>query len=204
MNLDRIERLIARGGWKEDATLRNLRPSFGPRNTWSNLAYALAGFLCFLAAPSNETGVLWFTMTVLALGSGLYHHHKTAYFNAWDHNGMYATFGALAAFGWGGPAWLMAAVGLFFAWIGTYWCGQARLDTQVGFLLVVGLFPMFLSDPGFALVVLAIYALGFAVQRLDKAKSPLVGLWGHALWHVITALAIGLSILHYAGWRSTV
>lgn len=189
------DRLIRRGGWQEDAALRRCDAPIGPRNTWSNVAYFLAGLAIYFASPGLETGILMAMCLFLAIGSGLYHAYKTPYFNAWDHNGIYMVFGALAVYGWGGPAWLMLVVGFLAAWGGTYWRGLARLDSQIGVLLALALVPVFLAEWSYGLLVLPIYGFGYCIQRLDHAKSPLTSVWGHAFWHVITAVAIFLTAL---------
>ena len=111
MTLTPCERRIRRGNWKEDALLHRCAAPIGPRNTWSNVAYALAGFAIYAAAPMVATGLLMAACVFLAFGSGLYHAYKTPYYNAWDHNGIYLVFGALAVFGWTTNVFLMAGVG---------------------------------------------------------------------------------------------
>lgn len=186
-------RLIARGGWSEDALLQRCRVPIGPRNTWSNAAYALAGGAVYAAAPSPETGVVMGMSVILAFGSGLYHAHKSTYFNDLDHAGMYAVFGALAVYGWWANATAMMGVAMLGAWVGAFVRHRASLDTQVGVLLAIAMAGIAWRDWREALVILGVYGIGYVVQRLDHAHSPLVRLWGHALWHVLTAIAIALT-----------
>lgn len=174
---------------------------FGPRNTWSNVAYAIAGFMIHAAGQTLESGIIMVMLVFLALGSGFYHSTKSSYYNEWDHNGMYFTFGSLAVYGWWPNPFAMLIVAFGLAWVATYWRKAARLPTQTGVLLCVALMPVFLHDWREGLTILAIYAFGYGVQRLDHAHSKLVRLYGHAFWHIITAIAIYLTALAQLGGR---
>ena len=90
----------------------------------------------------------------------------------------------------------MAGVGFLLAWVNYLWRDRSRLDTQVGVLLALTLAPIFWYQ-GLAAGagILAVYGLAYGVQRLDHAHSPLVDKWGHAFWHILSALAIFLTAL---------
>lgn len=192
--------LVAAGGWQEDATLDRAGPPYGPRNTVSNLAYGLAGLGIYLARPSLETGILMAMCWMLMFGSGLFHAYKSRYSNDQDHVGMYMAFGALAAFGLGLGPFAMCFVGFGVAWACTYVQrnGYAKLDTQIGVLLALCLYPILRHDLKYGLAVILLYGVSYVAQRLDHAKSPLTSVWGHAIWHVGSAGAIwmtGLGLL---------
>lgn len=195
--------LIWSGGWQEDAELCRHKPPYGPRNALSNIAYAVVGFgLLYTNIPHANAGTLWAMMTALALGSGYYHWYKNRYFQHWDHNGMLMVFGALAVFGWyqGTYAPIVAAgVGFGVAWWDSYWRGIEFLDLPVGVLLALAFLPIaiFGGDLKLAGIALVLYVVGYGFQRLDHAhRTPKpLDLWGHAIWHVLTAVAIGLLAL---------
>lgn len=184
---------VALGGWQEDATLDRPGPPYGPRNTWSNAAYGLAGLGIYFAQPSLETGILMAFCWLLMFGSGLFHAFKTTYHNLHDHVGMYAVFGGLAAFGLGGGPFLMLVAGFGLAWVGTYVQQKVPLDTLIGVLLAPCLIPVALADWTYALATLALYGVSYVAQRLDHAKSPHTSVWGHAIWHVGSAGAIWMT-----------
>lgn len=195
------ERLRRRGGWQEDHLLGRCGPPYGPRNTWSNAAYALAGAAVWAAHPNPWAGfVLFLACLTLAIGSGLYHAFKTPGSNALDHFGMYAVFASLAVIG-GAPehpdvalfAFIFAFV--FAAW-GTWWRIKSDLNTTVGVLLgITSLWGFALGDAKATLAALLVYAFAYVLQRADQRHVPWLSGWGHAFWHVLTAVAIYLTAL---------
>ena len=202
------DHLIRRGGWAEEALLGSCTPPIGPRNTWSNLAYvAVAAILLAFLGYTPQTAVVAFALTVLGIGSGLYHAYKTIWANRLDHVGMYLVFGALSVYGLLGrhPAapMLMVVTGILLAGLFTYTGIKASLDIQMGVLFYFTMLPAFVfGDAKLAGAALALFLLGFGAWQLDKRRSPWVGLWGHALWHILTAPAIGLMYLAlYGGTR---
>lgn len=202
------DHLIRRGGWAEEALLGSCTPPIGPRNTWSNLAYvAVAAILLAFLGYTPQTAVMAFALTVLGIGSGLYHAYKTIWANRLDHVGMYLVFGALSTYGIVGnhpAAWyLMLATGALLAGLFTYTGIKASLDIQMGVLFYFTLMAACVhGNVKLALAALGLFLLGFVAWHLDKRRSPLVGKWGHALWHDFTAPAIGLMYLAlYGGTR---
>lgn len=190
------DRLRARGGWAEDVILHRCASPIGPRNTYSNIAYAIAGFaLLFVGMEPATAGVAWFSLTGLALGSAMYHSHKTLFSNMLDHVGMYMTFGALAVHGWA-PEWagmpyLMALTGMGLATYFVYAKPRFGMDIQLGVLFLLGAIPAAIwGDRSTLLAAVLFFGSGFWWWHLDKNPRRPAGLWGHALWHVFTAVAI--------------
>ena len=174
-----------------------------PRNTWSNLAYFLGGFsLLFSPMPTKAAGVAWAAMTWLALGSARFHFHGTSWFRRLDHEGMYVAFGALAVFGWfpyarwAPVAMALAGIGLAFTFV--YVRHSFSLDRQVIALGLLGSLPSFLFGSWqVALAGLALIAIA-RIAWLEDRKVVLeseFGLWGHAIWHALTAVGITLLFL---------
>ena len=189
------EQLQARGRWWEDRVLKRCGWPIGPRNTYSNAAYAFAAGWLVWRFPSRETSVLAAALCLLAVGSGLYHGLKTKWANNLDRAGMYAVFGALGIY----PsvvqhelAWAaMALTGVLFAVLMVYVIVGVSLDLQMGVLLYFVVVPAFLlGDHVLAGVSMGLFLLGYWCWHADLARRKYVGLWGHALWHIFTAAAI--------------
>lgn len=199
---EQCEKRQARGGWAEDAALHRCSWPIGPRNTYSNLAYVLVGLVVYARIESSAALAFYFAMTVLAIGSGLYHGHKTPWANRLDWVGMYMVFGALVVHAIVPLStiapWIMLAFGAGIAWYYTYELNGVALNAQMGAFLFLSLLPAaFGPTPHYTLAgsAFAAFAWAFLLWQLDVRKSPLVGLWGHAAWHVFTALALGLTFL---------
>jgi predicted membrane channel-forming protein YqfA (hemolysin III family) len=202
------DHLIRRGGWAEEALRPRCTFPIGPRNTWSNTAYIAVGATLLLTLGyTPQTAVMAGALTMLGIGSGLYHGFKTIWANRLDHVGMYLVFGALSVYGIMGrhaaAPYLMLVTGALLAGLFTYTGIRASLDIQMGVLFYFTMLPAFVfGDAKLAGGALALFLLGFGAWQLDKRRSPLIGLWGHALWHLLTAPAIGMMYLAlYGGTR---
>jgi len=195
---DSCAKLQARGGWAEDAALHRCSFPIGPRNVISNLAYLAVG------ANLAERGfwAMGIAMTVLALGSGIYHGWKTLWANKLDWVGMYMVFGCLVVHAIV-PAstaapWLMLAFGAAVALYYSYELNGIDLNAQMGLFLFLSLLPALWGPTPhvpMACAGFATFLVAYGVWQLDVAHSKWVGLWGHAIWHVLTAIAIGLVFL---------
>jgi hypothetical protein len=189
-------RLQNRGGWAEDRALRRCGFPIGPRNTWSNAAYVAAGFALLWADRTPPTVVMCAALVMLGIGSGLYHGAKTKWANKLDHVGMYLVFGGLVAHGVDPahpytPA-LMLVTGVLLAGLFSYTGIKVSLDIQMGLLLYLSSLPGVLLGNWAELAWgYGLFLTAFLAWHLDLRRSKLVGLWGHAVWHVLTALAIG-------------
>ena len=194
------ERLIARGGWAEAAILRRCTVPIEPRNTWSNLAYLAVALAYLLRGPWLEMIPLAGGLVMLGVGSALYHATKQVWAQRLDNSGMYAVFAVLMI---GGiipevpeVAVPLSAVGAaLLAW---RWAHKVTvpLDDMMGFMLgLAALRPLVVHHSWLAVSSLAVFAVAYVAWQLDKRRSTLVGVWGHAAWHALTALAIGLMAL---------
>lgn len=189
--------LPCRTPWWEDAlggSCDNGKVPVGPRNTYSNLAYAACGLFLYWLHGTPESLVMAASLGFLCLGSMAYHAVPGRFTAALDHAGMYATFLALATYAAGGT-WipmLAAAVGgaLVFQLL-----VRADLNAMMGvFLWIAGVaawhrgtyWLLFLSATGF------VAAMCFWL--LDKRRE-LVGRWGHAAWHIGTSISISCMYL---------
>lgn len=194
--IDSCSKLQTRGGWAEDAAEGRCSFPIGPRNTWSNLAYPAVAVALLGVWTDPGTIVMAVALTVLGIGSGLYHGFKTRWANKLDWCGMYLVFGALSvhSFHPGNPnTWMaMALTGVLLAVLFSYVvANKVNLDVQMGLLLWFSALPVVLHGH-IALVgtSMALFVAAFVCWELDLARH-LVGRWGHALWHILTALAIG-------------
>lgn len=188
---------IRRGGWREDLTLIRDRLPIGPRNTWSSLAYPIVGWGVFaLTGPSALLFAL--SMTLLGAGSGLYHAFKTPFANAIDWSGMYAVLWAsiMAAFFPSSPLYVRALSTAVVA-IGVPIVGRFDAVMALGVLTLTALGAT-LGDGTDAAVGAMLFIAGWGCWYVDK-QDRTFGLWGHALWHVFTALAFGFLYLGVTG-----
>lgn len=189
--------LIDRGGWSEDWFRGSCTPPIGPRNTWSNLAYAAVGIA--LAWRYQDAASAWMAMAlcVLAVGSGAYHAFKTVATNRMDWVGMYATFGALVGHGWAPnvmPLMVLLGAGLVLRFM-TRW---RRADWHMIAAGGLAALPVGLRGDGWSLLpAVGLYAAAQICFWCDKQR--VLRYWGHALWHVFAALAIGALFISQRG-----
>lgn len=182
---------------------RNCRGMIGPRNTISNLAYAVVGTYLAWKYQDSASAALGVALWVLATGSALYHAQKTLRANRLDWVGMYMVAGALVAHGLvprlPGVSWAMLAVG--GAWVAYY--GHQRwmsADWHIALAMVLGsIRPALSGHLGVVGWAWLAFAVAYGAWHLDKAHSRWVGKYGHAAWHVLTAVAIGLCFIAQQG-----
>lgn len=176
-----------------------VRPPVEPINAWTNLAYYVAGWTVFAieAAPAAGAFAVW--MSVLAVGSALFHGTATSWGQKADHMGMHAAFWALAAHAllptgdWG--AALVLAAGWGGLVFGTRFFDH-RLNVAMGVFLAVTLVLGFQREPVLAGFGLGLFAVSAALSLwLDKRSSGFLGTWKHGIWHMLTAAAAALSYL---------
>lgn len=192
------EILQARGGWAEDASLHRCNFPIGPRNTWSNAAYPIAGYILVLIYHADAPSFAIFTaLFALGVGSGIYHGYKTVFANTLDWMGMCMAFGALMIHGLVPvvPAlpWVMLVAGAGIGYSTSYSMKGYDLNDITGILLGLSLIGAWLHGSLLlGLLSMATFIIAYIVWQLDVKKSPYVGLWGHAIWHIVTAFAIAL------------
>ena len=190
--------LQRRGHWAEDALDGRCDFPIGPRNTWSNLAYPLCGVALVRLDPSPAAWTMASALLCLGVGSGLYHGFKTLWANRLDWTGMYLVFGCLSVHGLAPshPAvpWLMALTGILLAVLFAYVVPNVSLEVQMGVLVWFSALQGILAGH-WQLVVLGMgtFVLAFGIWQLDQRR--VTGKWGHATWHVLTAIAIPLLFL---------
>ena len=194
-----------------------------PANSWSSYGYAFAGFLMILLARGSNwrtsfhpTAATVFGVTAIfvGLGSVLLHATLTLWGQFFDVTGMYFTSGFMlvsAIACWRGlsgrqAAWLYAIiVGLLLVLL--YAMPEVRR-----WLFAVILVAAIVLEMGFArrlragvnvsyyLIGIAVKAVAFAIWNLDQhglACAPQSLLQGHAVWHLLGALALWFTFLYY-------
>lgn len=187
--------LRARGGWAEDAAGTGCRFPIAWRNTYSNLSYALAGLWLVLTKPGSVTWVMGAALLILAIGSALYHGTKQGWANNLDWLGMYLCMTVLMIHGIApkapgivlGASMVAGVLALMFAF------DRVRFDWHMGVLFLLASIPAVVrGEVWLTLLSVGLFGLGFLCWQLDKARSPLVGLWGHSWWHCSTAAAMAV------------
>lgn len=191
------QRLRDRGGWAEDAATKKCSFPIGFHNTISNAAYAVVGGLCALLLRTPDSYAFAVTMLYLAIGSAWYHGTKRWIPNLFDRSGMYAVFTYLALVGFSPDHWKIA-LGLailsaaLFPKLLNISLGQ-QIGTSVA---LAALSASWFGSWKLTIVSLGLFLVAMGFWILDKKKSPLVGIYGHAYgWHVGTAIATGLLFL---------
>lgn len=212
MSIEPLVTLWGRGGWWEALALRRLQPPFEPRNTWSNLAYAIVGVGAAWWYGLGESAVFAVAMVMLATGSALYHATKTLPANRADWMGMMAVGGVLVPHGWLPVgtlhAWVMLLVG---GGMGLWYTYQSRTGPDgkprrlhfdhvvAGMVALASVYPMIHGQWRLTLGAWGLFGLAYLCWQGDRRRwSPLRvwGMWGHAAWHVLTAVAFG--VLYHA------
>ncbi|MBC7504310.1 MAG: ceramidase domain-containing protein [Sandarakinorhabdus sp.] len=195
-----------------------------PANSWSSFGFVLMGFWIMLgAAPGRALGrlpAIWFgfTAVVIGVGSVLLHATLTLWGQFADVLGMYL----LGAFTltWAVMRWrgLTPAVAIAFyiavagGLIGLLWLVPDTRRWAFAVLLVVAIaVEWWLARPrrvavrgGWLLAGLGANALAFGMWILDQTRlvcAPDSLLQGHAVWHLLGAVAVACSLVYYAGER---
>jgi hypothetical protein len=190
-----------RGNWAE-ARLRHCERGLAvtgipvePFNTFSNLAYFAAAWVLVRTFGTMPATVLAASLTLLGIGSALYHGTKSKWGARLDHAGMYAVFGALAIYCVSPPhplaSYVMLGGAAAFA-IGFALVAPGDLNARMGLLLgLVSIRGFLLGRTHLSLIGLGLFAVAFIVWWVDQ-RSTLLNRFGHAIWHVCTAAAIAV------------
>ena len=184
----------AMGGWAEDAKLRRKHFPIGPRNTASNVAYLLAAVYLMATGEGPARWAIGAGMVVLAIGSACYHAFKTPKTNNWDWAGM---GGTMTPFAVNGVLHTSRGLALGAFSIGAVsaaliaWGSTRHSDFVMGLLFLGSAVPAFLAGNFWpAVEAVATFALAMAFWQADRKRWAIVGLYGHAAWHVLTAVAM--------------
>lgn len=199
LKADECQRRIERGGWNEERVLGRCEVPIGPRNTYSNLAYILAGFAIFLTQTGPESILMCGALVLLGIGSWAYHAHKTYGTNVMDRIGMLLVAGCLVGMAYvpiGQPPELpMVAISLAFVLLFATVAKRMDISYPMGFVLVSVSVPTLTGGPPdakrWAAVALLSFMFAYAAWHVDKSQKT-KWLWGHAVWHLLTAQAIAL------------
>ena len=174
------------------------RALFGIPNFWntvSNLAFLPVGLAGLRRATVAATRVLFAGVSLVTVGSGYYHwapSHETLF---WDRLPMTLVFMAVTAMAireWTGKDWLwpLTLVGIASVvwWRGT---GDLRLYGLVQFGPALILIPAAVACPSLrGLGPAALYyALAKAAEAVDAFLFTHSGMGGHAIKHVLAAVA---------------
>jgi predicted membrane channel-forming protein YqfA (hemolysin III family) len=188
-----------RGNWAE-ARIRKCDQGIGvtgipvePINAFTNPAYLAAGWVTFRVIEGAPSWIFLGAMTLLFLGSTLYHGTKAMWAARLDHAGMYAVFAALAYYAMApqhtaivyvmAVAAIAAAVAFGFVFPGNLSLRMALL------LTLVSVRAFLLGSPELAGLSLGLMAVAMGAWLVDS-KSLVLGRWGHGIWHVATAVAL--------------
>lgn len=190
--------LQERGGWWEDILTNRCIFPIAPINTFSNLAYVIIGALTYTLKPSLASAVMALAFAFLGVGSGLYHGTKRGWASKLDHAGMYAAFTSIVTYTLAptnrfiGP--LMALVAALVAWRLAYTTStKDLLNPMMGVFIAISTLSVGLNgDLKFALISFGLFCGAYVIWWMDKSRTFLFKHWGHGLWHIITAIAMGL------------
>ena len=176
MDLIHCKLLQTRGGWNEDQICNRCTFPIGPYNTYSNIAYVIAGLYLLIRNQSLAYIVMCLALIALGLGSGIYHGFKTPFSNKLDWVGMYLVFGALSVHGINPNAsltpYLMAATGILLAVIFSFVLNKIPLEVQMGLLYWFSSISVVLNGHyQTAFIVLDIFMVAYIFQILDRKKK---------------------------------
>jgi hypothetical protein len=194
-----------------------------PANSWSSYGYAFAGFLMILMArgrgwrsgfhPATVT-LFGATAIFVGLGSVLLHATLTLWGQFFDVAGMYLTSGFMVVSAiacWRGlngrqAAMLYGVIVLILLGV-LYAVPEVRRWLFTVVLIAAILLEMILARPrrpgvkvSYYGIGMLIQALAFAIWTLDQKGlvcAPDSLIQGHAIWHLLGAVALWCSFLYY-------
>jgi hypothetical protein len=207
-------------GWKPATCLPNgcfceaIRPGSiaQPANTWSSFSFVLLGgaILAFSGgkqrADFRRTHAVVFgvALILIGLGSAFYHASLTFVGQLCDVQGMYllAIFIALYAISHRGLLSDRLFVLLYILVNGAFLLVQIDLPGVRRYLFAVVVLTVIAVESGgrFFYAAIAIMAVAFGIWILDITRtvcSPMSLFQGHAIWHVLGAIAALALYMHY-------
>ena len=188
--------LQERGGWWEDILTKRCTFPIAPFNTFSNLAYVLAGILIYVLKPNLASAVMALALMFLGVGSALYHGTKQGWASKLDNAGMYAVFSALVTYSLSPTnpyiGSLMAFVATIVAWRLAYQPNTKNLlNPMMGVFIAISTLSVGLNGSlKYALISFGLFGVAYIIWWTDKKHMFWVPRLGHALWHVLTAIAM--------------
>ena len=188
------------------AVIDTLNPPLQPINTWTNLAFLVAGLMVF-RRRKDRVGKLFLAATiVLTVGSGMFHAFMTRGGQLADEIGMYAVFSFLAVYAtfvtfkldlknvW--PITIASGVvGLLLAFFVTELASTsvlAILSLVIIGALIVGALNKRTSWKAIGMALLP-FAVAFLFRQLDIMRvicDPQSWFQGHGVWHVLAAVGV--------------
>jgi len=190
------------GGWWEDQLANRCSFPIAPVNTFTNIAYMLAGAYVMWNNKAWGAAVECVMLVLLGIGSGVYHGFKTHFAGACDDAGMFLVFGAMTVYAYAPaseytPFAMIVGGGSLAIWRflseepATYL--HVLLGVFIGGATMAGTLH---GHPLQALGGLALLALGyFGCWQPDQARHFPLPRWGHGLWHILTAAGIAVLFL---------
>lgn len=194
------QKLKERGGWWEDVLVPNCEFPIAPRNTWSNLAYILAGIVVYLLEPTATSFTMGLAFVFLGVTSGLYHGTKRGWAAKLDHAGMYAAFIALLiSRTYTGPIpvpafMLLTTVLVMFLMRNDQ--STVSLYSAMGIAVFFGELAAYLQDGYMTVMIsMSLFVAAYSIWWMDKLRVFAPAKWGHAFWHILTAAAMTILYL---------
>jgi hypothetical protein len=195
-----------------------------PANTWSNLAFVVAGVFLWWVARGERSRTLRFfgpAAVLVGVSSFVYHMSITFVLQVFDFFGMYSYFvmlillnlvrlGSVGAASFFRALW--PTVGALTVLTVVLAKGHLPIQGIVAVLLVVAVVTEVVATRkqrtpyGYFLLALGTIAVAAAFSASDVSRrwcdphSHL--LQGHAIWHVLNSVGIGFSYFHYRHVRA--
>jgi len=197
------------GGWWE-AELNNCSSGLikipqQPINTYSNIAYAAAGFALIFMVDTLPAYTIGLACIYLCVSSSLFHAISTSWAERLDVSAVYGLFSAIAVYavlaiiGFEGSlvALLMvSAAGLSGYLLCYQFQGKLYFEITICLLITYG-FAFWGSLESnrpeiavFVIISVLLFAFAFLAWILDRLRKFPFPRWGHGLWHLMTAGAI--------------
>lgn len=172
--------------------------------TWTNLAYGIVGLLVFAWFRTGESAVFAASMIYLNIGSALFHRDARwiKRYADLDVSAMYAVFGGLAWYSglalFGQHSWVgMALFSATCAYLLRYqFPGWLHIRMGIAGVWIMG-FILLKDATNWPLVLTAFLLFAGSFIARDRDENGTFK-WGHGLWHLGTAPAIGLLFIAIA------
>jgi hypothetical protein len=193
-----------------------------PANTWSNLAYIIAGMWIAQHGKkfkSNAIRSYAWVMIVTGLCSGIYHASFTFVLQILDFFGMYVMTYLMMLIQMKRMGWIKNAMDRWNFWglvIGTtaftVWCDiytnfpiQSIIGVQTLFIIASEAIIWAKRKQNYSIkyfvsgALFMVVAITFSILDVTRAMCDPENHWvqGHALWHVFSAIGVTMIYLHH-------